>query len=155
LEKHLDVGKHIQVAKSSVYDTIRKDWATKFQSVDVLQDSSSETTIPPLVDNKSDKAETLEKGWALKKHSGYTRFSPAVKDYLTTLFVIGEKTGRKADPAEVERDMRNSRDSSNQRRFKRNEWLTKTQIKSFFSRLVASRRKNLAGFSIDQEEDVE
>ncbi|CAB4014644.1 hypothetical protein AC249_AIPGENE19513, partial [Paramuricea clavata] len=34
LEKHLDVGKHIQVAKRSVYDTIRKDWATKFQSVD-------------------------------------------------------------------------------------------------------------------------
>ena len=91
LEKHLDVGKHNQVSKSSVYDQVRRDWAAKFQSVDVLLNSSGETTTPPLVNNKSDKIEILTKGWALKKHSGSTRFSPAVKEYLTTRFMIGEK----------------------------------------------------------------
>ena len=32
LEKHLDIGKHNRVAKTSVYDKVRKDWAAKFQS---------------------------------------------------------------------------------------------------------------------------
>ena len=108
LEKHFDVGKHNQASKSSVYNQVRRDWAAKFQSVDVLQNSSGKTTTPPLVNNKSDKID-----WGLKKHSGSTRFSPTVKEYLTTWFMIGEKTGRKADPAEVETDMRNFRDASN------------------------------------------
>ena len=107
------------------------------------------------MNNKSDKAEILTKGWALKKHSGSTRFSPAVKEYLTTRFTISEKTGRKADPAKVETDMKHSRDASNQRRFKREDWLSKNKIKSFFSRLAASRRKKIEVFSTDTVEDVE
>jgi Arf-GAP/Rho-GAP domain/ANK repeat/PH domain-containing protein 3 len=38
-------------------------------------------------------------------------------------------------------EMRNSREENNSRRFTREEWLTSTQIKSFFSRLAAARRK--------------
>jgi hypothetical protein len=37
--------------------------------------------------------------------------------------------------------MRNLREENNSRRFTREEWLTSTQIKSFLSRLAASRRK--------------
>ena len=54
--------------------------------------------------------------------------------------------------------MRNSGNTSDDRQFSRNEWLTKTQIKGFFSRLAAKQRKQhglLAGFSSDNEEDVE
>ena len=54
--------------------------------------------------------------------------------------------------------MRKSRNTSDDRQFSRNEWLTKTQIKGFFSRLAAKQRKQhglLAGFSSDNEEDVE
>ena len=37
--------------------------------------------------------------------------------------------------------MRNAKTVDNQRMFTRDEWLTKTQIKGFFSRLASSRRK--------------
>jgi hypothetical protein len=46
------------------------------------------------------------------------------------------KTGRQADPIQVEKDMRNGRDIS-------------------FSRLAASNRKNIFGLLIEQPEDVE
>ena len=53
--------------------------------------------------------------------------------------------------------MRTSRSPSNERMFNSSEWLTKSQIKGFFSRLAASRRKErgLVGLSLEQEEDVE
>ena len=60
---------------------------------------------------------------------------------LTAKFEIGERTGRKADPVQVEKDMRTATTPFNERRFSRTEWLTKTQIQSFFSRLAASKRK--------------
>ena len=48
----------------------------------------------------------LEIGWAISKtHAASTRFSKKVKEYLTGKFVIGERTGRKAAPAKVEKDM--------------------------------------------------
>ena len=51
------------------------------------------------------------------------------------------KTGFKADPEQVSAEMRNSRDEQNNRCFSREEWLTASQIKSYFSRLASSRRK--------------
>ena len=77
-----------------------------------------------------------------------------MKEYLTAKFEIGE---RKADPAQVGKDMRNARNPSNEQLFNFKEWLTKSQIQSFFSRLVVSRRKEreIAGLSVEQEEDVE
>ena len=54
-----------------------------------------------------------------------TRFSPKVKAYLNAKFELGEKTGLKADRNQVTADMRNARDEENNRRFPREEWLTK------------------------------
>ncbi len=53
--------------------------------------------------------------------------------------------------------MRTSRNPSNERMFNCTEWLTKSQIKVFFSRLAASRHKEqgFVGLSLEQEEDVE
>ncbi|CAB3999301.1 Hypothetical predicted protein, partial [Paramuricea clavata] len=98
----------------------------------------------------------LQKGWALSKPRSNVRFSQKVKDYLTALFNLGERTGRKADPTQVVLDMRSAKDESNERLFTRTEWLTKIQIQGFFSRLAAARRKQqgLIGLSEDQEEDV-
>ena len=60
---------------------------------------------------------------------------------MNAKFDLGEKTGLKADPNQVSADMRNARDEENNRRFCREEWLTKNQIKSFFSRLASAKRK--------------
>jgi len=158
---HLDVGEHTtnpaQREKSeSLYDKVRKEWAAKFASVDVALKQSTATLTASSAESAT--AKPLQMGWAISKtHSGSTRFSPRVKEYLTAKFEIGERTGRKADPAQVEKDMRNARNPSNERLFNSKEWLTKSQIQSFFSRLAASRRKErgIVGLSVEQEEDVE
>ena len=53
--------------------------------------------------------------------------------------------------------MRTARNPSVERQFSSTEWLTKTQIQGFFSRLAASRRREqgLLGMSVETEEDVE
>ena len=60
---------------------------------------------------------------------------------MTSRFDIGEQTGNKADPQKVSTDMRNAWDEQNNRLFTSDEWLTKTQIKGFFCRLTAKRRR--------------
>ena len=62
----------------------------------------------------------------------------------------------KADPSQVQKDMRTSRNPSNERKFSCKEWLTKSQIKNF-SRLAASccKENGLVGMSLKREEDVD
>ena len=157
LELHLNVDEHTTTKQESIYNKIKRDWVLKFASVDVVQEATTEDALVSTSAEKSKR--NLEMGWAINKPtSGSKRFSPKIKEYLTRIFLLGEKTGRKADPEQVEKDMRNSRNTSDDRQFSRNEWLTKTQIKGFFSRLAAKQRKHhglLAGFSSDNEEDVE
>ena len=80
-------------------------------------------------------------GWALHEPASKARFPEAVKKYLTAKFNLGEKTGEKAEPHQVAQDMRNARNENGDRLFHRDQWLTKDQIKGFFSRLAAARRK--------------
>jgi len=140
---------------TSVYDRVRRDYAAKFASVDVAQ-KLSPVTLPS--SSETPNRQPLEMGWAISKtHTACSRFSKKVKEYLTRKCDIGERTGRKADPAQVEKDMRTARNPSNERQFSCTEWLTKTQIQGFFSRLAASRRKEqgLLGMSLETEEDKE
>ena len=160
LELHLDVGKHT-VSRLSQYDAIKRDWALKFSSIDTAGiecsscslDSSTPLTSP--VDTSPHSS--LRTGWAVSKPRGSVRFSEKVKEYLTARFTLGERTGRKADPAQVAVDMRNAKNESNARLFTREQWLTKSQVQSFFSRLAAMRRKDqgVIGISLDEEEDVQ
>ena len=95
----------------------------------------------------------LQTGLALSR-----AFSQKAKEYLTARFTHGERTGRKADPVQVAAVMRNAKDESNKRLFTRTEWMTKTQVQSFFSRLAATHRKadqGVVGLSVEQEEDVQ
>ena len=100
---------------------------------------------------------SLQTGWALSKPRSNVRFPEKVKQYLTARFTLGERTGRKADPAQVAAGMRNAKNESNERLFTRTEWMTKTQVQSFFSRLAAKRRKDQGAIdlSADQDEDVQ
>lgn len=92
-------------------------------------------------------------GWALQKpRGGSTRFSETVKSFLKDRFNAGAQTGRKADPAQVAADIRKVRNSDGTRKFSSNEWLTKAQVQSFFSRLSSLNRK--AGRTL-QRDNVE
>ena len=94
-------------------------------------------------------------GWALQKpRGGNNKFSDNVRSYLTARFDAGV-TGRKADPGQVANDMRKARNNDGSRMFSREEWLTKTQIKSFFSRLSAAKRKQSNNLDDSDEELLE
>ena len=60
--------------------------------------------------------------------------------HKTTAKYVGH--GKKVDPDQVQANsIRNARNERNERLFEKEEWLTKTQITSYFSRL-ASRQKS-------------
>lgn len=52
-----------------------------------------------------------------------------------------KKTGQKFEPEEVSQDMRFIRTTSGRKRFSQEEFLSATQIASYFSRLVLNKRK--------------
>jgi hypothetical protein len=145
LESHLDIGDHSvkDEQKETLYDKLRRDWVERFTTaVSITQDEACTSSNVTNENESSSPNNAVQIGWALSKpRSGSSRFSDKVRSYLTARFDIGELTGHKADPQKVSTDMRNARDEQNNRLFTREEWLTKTQIQGFFSRLAANRRK--------------
>ncbi|RMX55318.1 hypothetical protein pdam_00023289 [Pocillopora damicornis] len=135
-ELHLDVGKHT-VSRLGQYDAIKRDWALKFSSIGTAGiecsscslDSSTPLTSP--VDTSPHSS--LRTGWAVSKPRGSVRFSEKCME------------------------MRNVKNESNARLFTREQWLTVSQVQSFFSRLAAMRRKDqgVIGISLDEEEDIQ
>ena len=102
LELHLDVSRHKNKQLRSLYDRVRRDYTAKLASVDVAQETSP-VTLPS--SSETPNRQPLEMGWVISKtHTASKRFCKKVKEYLTGKFVIGERTGRKADPAQVEKD---------------------------------------------------
>ena len=63
------------------------------------------------------------------------------KTYLTEVFQEGERTGHKADPANISKAMRRAKHSDDSSIFERDDFLTPLQIAGFFSRLKG--KKNL------------
>ena len=145
----MDLGEHSRfVNNESVYDVIRREWAKKFTTIDR---DTSEMSNPERVQTG---ATNLSMGWALNKSkTGSKRFSTHVRDYLIAIFDLGEKNNSKADPASVALEMRNAKMRDGSRRFAREEWLNKSQIKSFFSRLAKLRRSGKSSESIPLEAD--
>ena len=95
----------------------------------------------------------LTMGWALKTITKKTRFTQKQNEFLKQQFEIGEQSGRKADPNEVSKMMRSSRDELGARRFLPEEVLTGQQITGFFSRLAAKKR--LPPSTVNREESDE
>ena len=144
LESHLDVGDHTpgKLKMESTFDKLRREWAQKFSTVNQVKKSPSADSSTATASKSTGSRCELPLGWALQSpRRGATRFSSKVREYLTAKFDIGEKTGDKADPTQVALDMRNAKDDNSSRLFRREEWLTKNQVKGFFSRLAAAQRR--------------
>ena len=129
-----------------VYDKVRRDYAEKFLTVDCNEESSR--TLVAHRDDRLEKFEVpgacrdLQLGWALHKPRSQAMWFPfEVKQYLTTKFDLGERAGNKADPGKVAADMRTAGNMDGSRIFKREHWLTKSQVQGFFSRMAATRTK--------------
>lgn len=169
LESHLDIGDHCVAGvkdegqdegqderqderqTETVYDKLRMDWVDMFTSaVSITEYQPCEPTTKQSVRELSPSDQAVNMGWALPKpRPGPSRFSDKVRKYLTARFDIGEQTGLKADPQQVSSDMRKARDEQGNRLFDREEWLTKSQVQGFFSRLAAARRRQQGSAEIN------
>ena len=141
LQDHIHFGEHdMKVSPESMYDRLKRNWAAKFLSITL--ESKLSFTAEEATGSEQLQEEHCGLGWALQKpRGGGARFSENVKSYLTAKFDFGEDTGRKADPTQVAADMRVARNTDGERKFQRSEWLSKSQIQRFFSRLAASKRR--------------
>lgn len=97
LQDHIHLGQHSkQTTSENLYDGLRRGWTSKFSSLTLeARITSTAEEVPSEV-----RDECSNMGWALQKpRGGRTRFTENVKAYLTMRFDVGEKTGRKSDPA--------------------------------------------------------
>ena len=89
---------------------------------------------------RSPQCSELQTRWALHKpRNEAVRFPTEVKQYLTTNFDLGERTGIQSDPAKVTADMRTSKNPDSSQIFERKHWLTKGQVWGFFSKHIGKR----------------
>ena len=117
------------------------EWAREFATLSIEPLNKTSNIQDQASYSRHDWAPESQ-GWALQKsRGGGTRFSENVKAYLQSRFDTGELTGRKADPNQISKEMRVARNVDGTRKFNREEWLSKTQIHSFFPRLAAKKRK--------------
>ena len=143
LQDHVNFGNHKLSSEENegIYDKLRRAWAHKFATLSI-ESVNRTSNITDQVSYSHHDWTPESRGWALQKpRGGGARFSANVKTYLQSRFDTGELTGRKADPNQVSKEMRVARNLDGTRKFNREEWLTKTQIQSFFSRLAAKKRK--------------
>ena len=160
-QDHVNFGHHTlgSANQESTYDKLRREWVLKFSAMTISEEAVHQFSASTSATTASEPLKAG--GWALQKLRGSgTRFSERVKQYLQSCFDLGVQTGRKADPAQVSADMRTVKTADGQRVFSPEEWLTKFQIKGFFSRLAAAQRKRTtgkcsAGADTTEEEDEE
>ena len=137
----MDSGMHVRKLESeSLYDSIRKKWAEKITGVNA---PSYEQGTSSADHNRPSSLTTniRPKGWALKTTKKPVRMTDRVKAYLVQKFDAGARSGLKADPVQVSREMKFAKDENGHSLFTPEEWRTAQQITSFFSRLSAVQRQ--------------
>ena len=140
-DAHMDSEQHVRELESeSLYDTIRKKWADTVTGVNVVSHEAGPSSQDELRSPTTLKYHQL-KGWALKTTKKPSRMEAHVKAYLVQKFDEGARSGQKADPLQVSREMKLVKDENGRALFKPDQWRTTQQINSFFSRLSAIQRR--------------
>ena len=159
-QAHMDSGKHVKELESvSLYDTIRLRWAERVTGIsNVAQEASA---VFAHEESASSKTKASSMGWALKATQKRPRLGEKVKAYLIEKFEAGERSGTKADPLSVSREMKFKRDDKGELVFQPEEWKTAKTIKSFFSRYSAklkqqgvSTPKDMGGSQPEVDEEM-
>ena len=153
LEQHLQCGKHKRVLEQETL----LDRAMLSYTAELERGGSKISELPDVTYQSKEESREVQvsppcMGWALRSSFvRKARFNPRQKEYLLKKFDIGQKSGRKVDPATVAQEMRAAKDCSGKRLFSINEFLTCQQIQSFFSRVAAKRNVDI----ITEEEEEE
>lgn len=134
---HLDRGNHVFPSNSlNLRERTQKRYASLVESK-----ISSQKTLEYKNASSMLEVSVLNQGWALKCNREVKRFSSQQISFLTQKFNFGESTGFKCDPEEVAKEMRHVKNSDGSRLFRFQDFLTPSQIGSFFSRLSLKKRK--------------
>ena len=114
-QAHMDSAKHVKELESvSLYDTIRLRWAERVTGIsNVAQEASA---VFAHEESASSKTKASSMGWALKATQKRPRLGEKVKAYLIEKFEAGERSGTKADPLTVSREMKFKRDDKGRQR---------------------------------------
>ena len=144
-DAHMDTGKHNkELETESLYDTIRKKWASRVTGVTVVG-KRQQTAVIVFGQEAQSPAGTGEdrktQGWALKSTKKPSRMTDKTKTYLVNIFEHGSQIGHKADPVQVSRQMKLEKDVDGKLLFKPDEWRTPQQISQLFSRLAAAQKQ--------------
>ena len=137
LEKHLSLEKCTQsLERHTLIDLAKMGYKAALEegvgALPTLKTSTLSQDYPAAV---------AKEGWALRAAKKAYRFSDKQKSYLLAKFRIGQTTGRKLDAEVVSREMRRARGADCLRLFESSEFLTTSQIASYFSRLNAAARQ--------------
>ena len=139
-QAHMDSGKHVkELVSVSLYDTIRLRWAERVTGISsVAQEASA---VFAHEESASSKTKATSTGWALKATQKRPRLGEKVKAFLIDKFEAGERSGTKADPLSVSREMKFKTDDKGELVFQPEEWKTAKTIKSFFSKYSAKLKQ--------------
>ncbi|KAK2564634.1 hypothetical protein P5673_012106 [Acropora cervicornis] len=151
LQNHLDVGKHNYVLERETFlDKAMVQYAEKLGQ----GASSLERPLFECASKAPSVVTPILQGWALKcAATTRRRLTKEQKNFLTDLFLIGERTGRKSNPEEVSKSMRKARRPEGTLLFQAEDYLSSKQIASFFSRLSKKSVLNAPDILSEEEED--
>ena len=131
LERHILSEKHTTSAHTTSMDTIRASYVEKIKLSSQLHSSCSisnvilaEFDVSAGIKQAPLMARIVEQGWALPQRVNF-RYTYEQKFLLYTIFMEGEKTGKKMSPEEVEMLIR--------KKLKPHQYVTSTQIRTLFS----------------------
>ena len=148
-QAHMDTGNHVRELESvSLFDNIRMKWAERVTGIHSVVSQSLVTTAVVLETGEQvaeSARRTPDMGWALKVTREKRRFEEKVKTFLIDKFENGERSGNKADPSSVSKEMKVKKDGNGKLYFAPEEWKTAQQIKNFFSRYRAKLRQMQVG----------
>ena len=155
-DNHMDTGKHrLEVDCESMYDRVRRKWAGIVTGVTFAPDVPTTSSKGENSGSAFREHDPRPLGWALKVTKRPTRMTDNVKTFLMKKFEEGTRTGNKADPVRVAREMKTLRNEDGELTFKPEEWRTAQQISSLFSRQTAALRHRGIDAEEISEEDIE
>ena len=150
LEKHLSLERCTRSPKRhTVIDLAKMGYKSALEegvgALPTLKSSSISQDYP---------IAAAKEGWTLRAVKKACRFSDEQKSYLLAKFRICQTTGRKLDAEVVAREMRCARGADCLRLFQSSEFLTASQIASYFSRLnAAARQQDMDELDIQASEE--
>ncbi|CAC5425036.1 unnamed protein product [Mytilus coruscus] len=142
LERHLAIGNHSYLTNSCTsMDEAVNVYASNCET---LRESNillvSTFTTDTELNINSDSEDRI--GWAIKNKRKSTRFSLQVKDYLIQICEACDKTGKRQDCGSLSEEIKKASNENGEKLFKKEEWLSSTQIKGFIASYLSRKSKS-------------